>query len=61
MSETAKPHEQDSSTQDPQAPSAPSPSREEKRDRPVVWPKDLNAPAGEAPVWGADPEALRHG
>ena len=41
----------------PMAPSAPS--REQKRDEPVVWPRDLNSPTTKDPLWGSDPEALR--
>lgn len=42
--------------------SAPFPApREAKRDDPVLWPRDLNAPASPDPVWGSDPEELRRG
>lgn len=27
---------------------------------PVIWPRDLNAPLDPDPVWGTDPENLRH-
>jgi hypothetical protein len=64
MSETASPHEQESSTQTPghpQAPSAPSPSRKDSSVFTVVWPKDMSPPSGEAPARGSHPEARRHG
>ena len=60
MPETAKPCEPESPApgqgngKDPSAP-----SREQKREDPVVWPRDLNAPIKMDPMWGSDPEALR--
>lgn len=33
----------------------------EKREKPVVWPQDMNAPRDGEPSWGSDPEALRNG
>jgi hypothetical protein len=58
MPETAKPRELERPDQGAgKAPSAAS--REQKRDEPVVWPRDMNAPTTKDPVWGSDPEALR--
>ncbi len=64
MSETASPHEQESSTPTqgtPKAPSAPSPSRKDGSVNPVVWPKDMSPPSGKSPAWGAGRGAIRHG
>jgi hypothetical protein len=61
MPETAKPREPVSHAPDQGAGEAPSSaSREQKRDDPVVWPRDMNAPAAKDLVWGSDPEALRN-
>jgi hypothetical protein len=61
MPETAKPREPESPAPNQGHGKAPSaPSREQKRDEPVVWPRDLNAPITESSLWGSDPEALRH-
>lgn len=35
------------------------PDKTAKQDAPFVWPRDLNAPTSQDPVWGSDPEALR--
>ena len=60
MPETAKPREPESPAPDQGNGNAPSaPSREQKRDEPVVWPRDLNTPTTKDPLWGSDPEALR--
>jgi hypothetical protein len=59
MSESAKPREPLRPAPEQGAGKAPSaPSRAEKRDEPVVWPRDLNAPS-ESPAWGSDPETVR--
>jgi hypothetical protein len=61
MPETAEPREPESSAPDQGNGKPPSaPSREQKRDEPVVWPRDLNTPAIKDPTWGSDPEALRN-
>lgn len=45
MPETAKPREPESLAPDQGAGKAPSAaSREQKRDEPVVWPRDMNSP-----------------
>jgi len=36
-----------------------TPSRQEKQDVSVAWPRDMNSPTTKDPVWGSDPEALR--
>ena len=62
MPETAKPREPESPAPDQgdgKPPSAPGRGKTEKRDAPVVWPRDLNAPTTKDPLWGSDPEALR--
>ena len=61
MPETAKPREPERPAPRPGDGKPPSaPSREEKRDEPVVRPRDLNAATTESPLWGPDLEALRH-
>ncbi|ATB29953.1 hypothetical protein [Melittangium boletus] len=60
MPETAKPREPKSPALDQSAEKAPSAaSREQKRDEPVVRPRDMNAPTTKDPVWGSDPETFR--
>jgi len=62
MSTPADPSAPQDATPDNNGASDPSTaSREAKRDEAVVWPRDLNAPTMPDPVWGPDPEALRHG
>ncbi|MBN2196396.1 MAG: hypothetical protein JW751_26515 [Polyangiaceae bacterium] len=62
MSTPADPHAPQGATPDkPGSPNPSTASREAKRDEPVVWPRDLNAPTSPDPTWGSDPEALRHG
>ncbi len=52
MPETAKPREPESPAPDPGNGKAPSaPSREQKRDEPVVWPRDLNTPTTKDPLY----------
>lgn len=60
MPDTAKPREPVSPAHDQGAGEAPpAASRERKPDEPVVWPRDMNAPATKDPTWGFDLEALR--
>lgn len=60
MVETAKPREPESTAPSDGSGAPPSaPSRREKQDAPVVWPRDLNEPTTADPVWGSDPEDLR--
>ncbi len=58
MPETAKPLAPESPAPS-QGDRQPAPSRQEKREEPVIWPRDMNAPATTDPDWGSDPEALR--
>ena len=61
MPDTAKPREPVSPAHDQGAAEGPSvASSGRKRDEPVVWPRDMNAPATQDPTWGFDPEALRN-
>jgi len=60
MPDTAKPREHETTAPNTGSGTPPSaPSRREKQDAPVVWPRDLNAPSTTKPEWGSDPEALR--
>jgi hypothetical protein len=56
MPETAKLREPESPAPDQGAGKAPSAAlRERKRDEPVVWPRDMNAPTTKDLVWGLRP------
>ena len=60
MPETAKPREHESTAPSHGSGTTPSaPSRQEKQDASVVWPRDMNAPSTTTDDWGSDPESLR--
>lgn len=57
MSETTTPRvpERAASKEEPDT----APGAERELDGSVTWPRDLNAPSDDAPLWGTDPETLR--
>lgn len=58
MSDPAKPRETASAAPNEGEGQA-TPTQQEKRDEPVLWPRDMNTAPAKSPDWGTDPEGLR--